>query len=137
MTPHFKNPHFKTPHFKNPKFQDPKSQKKKLNSSAQRASYHNDKMEITQKLCKIFKRFVSQKPGTNSKNARKKKSREFPLGGPCPCGKAGLASCRQSTVFSLFGCFFCFWPNLQNPNHKIHQNPRSKTRPPKSPPQKK
>ena len=53
------------------------------------------------------------------KCAEKKKSREFPLGGPSPCGKTGLAPCRQCTL-SLF--FFILW------------YPKSKLRPPKSPP---
>ena len=48
-----------------------------------------------------------------------KNSREFPLGGPSPCGKTGIAPCRQCT-FSLF--FFILW------------YPKSKLRPPKSPP---
>ena len=41
-----------------------------------------------------------------------KKSREFPLGGPSPCGKTGLAPCRQCTfsiyLHSFFGYFFSF-----------------------------
>ena len=41
-----------------------------------------------------------------------KKSREFPLGGPSPCGKTGLASCRQCTfsifLHSFFGYLFLF-----------------------------
>ena len=64
----------------------------------------------------------------------KKKSREFPLGGP---GKTGLAPCRQCTFFFLFGCFFfflnlLFFANLQiqTPKSKIQksklQNPESK-----------
>ena len=31
-----------------------------------------------------------------------KKSREFPLEGPSPCGKTGLAPCRQSILSSCF-----------------------------------
>ena len=38
----------------------------------------------------------------------KKKSREFPLGGPSTCGKTGLAPCRQSTFSSCFVCSPCF-----------------------------
>ena len=43
---------------------------------------------------------------------RQKKSREFPLGGPSPCGKTGLAPCRQCTFPScLFPyCFPAIWP---------------------------
>ena len=41
-----------------------------------------------------------------------KKSREFPLGDPSPCGKTGLASCRQCTfsifLHSFFGYLFLF-----------------------------
>ena len=36
----------------------------------------------------------------------KKKSREFPLGGPSPCGKTGLAPCRPCIFSSFFGYFF-------------------------------
>ena len=37
-----------------------------------------------------------------------KKSREFPLEGPSPCGKTGLAPCRQSTFSSCFVCSHFF-----------------------------
>ena len=47
-----------------------------------------------------------------SQNASQKKLREFPLGGPSPCGKTGLAPCRQCTssifLHSFFGYFFSF-----------------------------
>ena len=85
-----------------------------------------------------------------SQNAPKQKSREFPLGGPSPCGKTGLTPCRQCT-FCFLGCFsfflICFFfanlqiqtpkskiqkSKLQNPNPKI-QDPKIKT--PKSKPQ--
>ena len=60
-----------------------------------------------------------------SQNAPKKKSREFPVGGPSPFGKTGLAPCRQCPSFFFFLCFFLifFWPNLQmqNQKSKIHK----------------
>ena len=53
----------------------------------------------------------------------KKKSREFPLGGPSPCGKTRLAPCRQCTFSIFFVCSasFFFRPNLQlqTPKSKI------------------
>ena len=68
----------------------------------------------------------------------KKKSREFPLGGPSPCGKTGLAPCRQSTfssflVFSFFffSHLFFFW--VDQISKFKPKNPRYKIRPLKSP----
>ena len=53
----------------------------------------------------------------------KKKSREFPLGGPSPCGKTGLAPCRQCTCSSLLVVPFffssVFLTKSPNPNPKI------------------
>ena len=45
---------------------------------------------------------------------RQQNSREFPLRGPSPCGKTGLAPCRQCTyssflLFFFLICFFCFF----------------------------
>ena len=51
----------------------------------------------------------------------KKNWREFPLGGPSPCGKAGLAPCRRCT----FSCVF--WLPSLNLNSKT-QNPNSKSK---------
>ena len=61
-------------------------------------------------------------------------SREFPLGGPSPCGKAGLAPCRQCTVsFFLAVSLFLFSLNLfAHVSKSKPQNPRYKNRPPKN-----
>ena len=79
--PHISRTHISRPHIsRTQNFKTPNLKKKKKKTSAQRASYHNDKMEITQKIVQnlIHKRFVSQKPGTNSKNARKKSRESSP-----------------------------------------------------------
>ena len=49
-----------------------------------------------------------------SQNAPKKKLREFPLRGPSPCGKTGLAPCRQCPFFLFFLFFFL----TKSPNAK-------------------
>ena len=70
--------------------------------------------------CKVRRiNICSLKIWNNSKNALEKNSREFPLQGPSPCGKTGLDHCRQC-IFCLF--FFILW------------YPKSKLKPPKSPP---
>ena len=68
----------------------------------------------------------------------KKKSREFPLGGPSCCGETGLAPCRQSTFSSCFFLFFSHFFSICSIkiSKSKPQNPRYKTRPPKSHPQK-
>ena len=88
----FKTQNFKTPHFKTPNFSEdlgrwiagyPK--KKVANSLAQRASYHSDKMEITQKLCNIWSINISSPK--NLEQAPKmcgKKFARVPPRGPFP-----------------------------------------------------
>ena len=70
------------------------------------------------------------------KCAAKKNRESSPLEGPSPCGKTGLAPCRQSTFPSfLFVAHVFSHLIFSDQNSKFKpKNPTYKNRPPKSPP---
>ena len=85
-------------------------------------------MEITKKSCKArLINFCFLNIWNKLQKCAEQNSREFPLGGPSPCGKTGLAPTIGNVFFLPFWLFLSFFPFKP-------KNPRYKIRPPKSTP---